>query len=155
MLTAACVNWLLTPIQAYHLLVALKPYWRTRPMIERTHKDYGGACVLKTVARPCFNATSAYRKDALGEANWLATQLQGAGCPRYNIYNWAAFWVQETIDKARGVTLWPMALPEREPARRLTDIPLLRPQRGWTKQFVDLDDSIAHQLSSQQKTPND
>jgi hypothetical protein len=124
-------------------------------MNKQTRRDNDGVCVLKTRALPCFNATSAYPKGGLGQVHWLARLVQGAGSPRYNLYNWSTFWVQETIDEARCVTGWPMALPGGGPARRVTGITLVGQRWRWTKQFADLDTFMARTLSSQQKTPND
>lgn len=142
-------------MQERHLLVTLKLYGHTQLMIKQTRRDHDEACVLKTRALPCFNAKSAYPKSALGQLHGLASWVRRAGRSGYNLYNWAAFSVRETIDEAQRVTGSPMALPEGEPTSRLTGRTRVRQRWGWAKQFAALDTLMQPTLSSQQKTPND
>jgi hypothetical protein len=139
-----------------HLLVTLKLYGRTQLMIMQTRRDKGGASILQSRAMPCFNATSAYPIGVLGQAHWPASRLvQGAGSPRYKLYNWTASSVQETIDDALGLTGWPMALSGGESAQRVTGITSMCQRWGWTKQFAALNTIVEPTLSSPQKTQND
>lgn len=124
-------------------------------MINQTRRDHEGSRVLKSMALPCFKTPSAYQKGAICEAHWLANLVQSTGRPRYNLYNWAALSAQEEIDKARRVTGSPMALPDGEPARRLTGRTRVRQRWVWAKKFAALDTLMEPTLSSQQKTPND